>query len=159
MHALAALLCSALKPVRTFTTPGFSFVHVGNAFESEDGTTLNVDLGVFDSANILNDLKMMSLRQGPDEGRDVTGCPYMRLSLPLSEADPDVVDAAESSNLPVSGMPHTAAAARAALQVLAKSSHTLRGDEPAKGLLGFLSCSASATLGSFPTASSQYCLC
>jgi hypothetical protein len=75
-------------------------VHVGNAFEAEDGTTLNVDLGVFDSASILNDLKMSVLRQGPHEGRDITGCQYMRLSLPLSETDPDAADS--SRNLPVS---------------------------------------------------------
>jgi hypothetical protein len=92
------LCCAALQPVRTFTTPGFSFVHVGNTFESENGTTLDIDLGVFDSATIPNDLKMAALRQGPGEGSDVTGCQYMRLSLPLSEAD---TDASESSSLPV----------------------------------------------------------
>jgi hypothetical protein len=86
--------------VRTFTTPGFCFVHVGNAFESESDTTLDIDLGVFDSANILNNLKMASLRQGGEEGSDITGCQYMRLSLPLSESDPDAAEG--SSSLPVS---------------------------------------------------------
>lgn len=57
--------------MRTFSTPGFSFVHIGKAFESEGGTTLHMDMGVFDSANILNDLKMAALRQGPEEGSDV----------------------------------------------------------------------------------------
>lgn len=93
-------LSHAVQPVRTFTTPGFCFVHVGNAFESEGGTTLDIDLGVFDSASILNDLKLSALRQGPEEGADITGCQYMRLSLPLSEADPDAAEG--SSSLPVS---------------------------------------------------------
>lgn len=81
-----------LQPVRTFTTPGFCFVHIGNAFESEQGATLDVDLGVFESASILNDLKIAHLRRGPSDGSDVTGCQYMRLSLPLSDADPDAAD-------------------------------------------------------------------
>jgi hypothetical protein len=74
-------------------------VHVGNAFESEGGTTLDIDLGVFDSADILNKLKMASLRQGSEEGSDITVCQYMRLSLPLSESDPDAAEG--SSSLPV----------------------------------------------------------
>lgn len=88
-----------LQPVRTFATPGFCFVHVGNAFESEHRATLDIDLGVFESASILNDLKMAHLRQGPSDGSDITGCQYMRLSLPLSDADPDAADS--SSQLPV----------------------------------------------------------
>jgi len=100
LHCRLCTDLPALQPVKTFTTPGFCFVHVGNAFESEGGTTLDVDLGVFESASILNDLKMSALRQGPEEGRDVTGCQYMRLSLPLSDADPDAADG--SSILPVS---------------------------------------------------------
>lgn len=99
---LLPCLADMLQPVRTFTTRGFCFVHVGNVFESEGGTTLDVDLGVFDSANILNDLKMSVLRQGAHEGHDLTGCQYMRLSLPLSDTDPDAADS--SSNLPVSAL-------------------------------------------------------
>lgn len=72
---------------------------MGNAFESEGGSTLDIDLGVFDSASILNDLKMAALRAGPEEGRDITRCQYMRLSLPVSMADPDAADS--SSNIPV----------------------------------------------------------
>lgn len=100
-------------------------MHVGNAFESEAGSTLTIDLGVFEGPSILNDLKMAALRQGPPseavdsagegggggEGGvgggaaarckgDITGCQYMRLSLPLQEADPDSADG--SSSLPVS---------------------------------------------------------
>jgi carotenoid cleavage dioxygenase-like enzyme len=44
--------------VRTFTAPPFAYVHIGNAFESDDGSMLHVDLGVFKDAQILNDLKL-----------------------------------------------------------------------------------------------------
>jgi hypothetical protein len=44
--------------VRSFSAPTFAYVHIGNAFESDDGTMLHVDLGVFEDAQILNDLKM-----------------------------------------------------------------------------------------------------
>jgi hypothetical protein len=53
-----------LKPARTFLAPAFAYVHVGNAFESADGSALHVDLGVFDDGNILNDLKLQALRRG-----------------------------------------------------------------------------------------------
>jgi hypothetical protein len=66
--------------------PAFSYVHTGNAFESSDGSTLHVDLGVYPNANILNDLKLSSLREGPEEGREVTCCEYMRLDIPLGAA-------------------------------------------------------------------------
>eukprot|EP00878_Enallax_costatus_P010147 GHUV01010592.1.p1 GENE.GHUV01010592.1~~GHUV01010592.1.p1 ORF type:complete len:535 (+),score=145.73 GHUV01010592.1:183-1787(+) len=71
------------KPVQTFTTSTFTYVHCGNAFESEDGRTLHVDLAVFDDPNILNDLKLKNLRSGPEQGREVTGSQYMRLNIPL----------------------------------------------------------------------------
>ena len=47
-----------MQPVQTFTTPPFCYIHCGNAFESSDGKTLHVDLVVFDSPGILNDLKL-----------------------------------------------------------------------------------------------------
>jgi carlactone synthase/all-trans-10'-apo-beta-carotenal 13,14-cleaving dioxygenase len=71
------------KPVQTFTTPAFSYVHCGNAYESEDGGTLHVDLSVFESPQILNDLKLQAVRSGPEQGREVTRSEYMRLDIPL----------------------------------------------------------------------------
>uniref|UniRef100_A0A383VZG2 Carotenoid oxygenase n=1 Tax=Tetradesmus obliquus TaxID=3088 RepID=A0A383VZG2_TETOB len=76
------------KPVRTFTTPAFAYVHIGNAFESADGSMLHVDLGVFEDAQILNDLKLQVLRHGPEQGRQVSPCSYMRLDVPLDCTGP-----------------------------------------------------------------------
>ncbi|KAF6252627.1 retinal pigment epithelial membrane protein-domain-containing protein [Scenedesmus sp. NREL 46B-D3] len=76
------------KPVRTFTVPAFAYVHIGNAFESEDGSMLHVDLGVFGDAQILNDLKLQALRHGPEQGRQVSRCAYMRLDVPLDCTGP-----------------------------------------------------------------------
>ena len=84
--AVAAVLPLLLQPVKTFTMPAFSYVHIGNAFESSDGTTLHVDLAVYPNANILNDLKLSSLKRGPEEGREVTRCEYMRMDIPLDAA-------------------------------------------------------------------------
>eukprot|EP00879_Flechtneria_rotunda_P014155 GHRR01014790.1.p1 GENE.GHRR01014790.1~~GHRR01014790.1.p1 ORF type:complete len:330 (+),score=69.39 GHRR01014790.1:226-1215(+) len=79
------------KPVKTFWTPAFSYIHIGNAFESEDGRTLHVDLGVFKDAQILNDLKLQPLRQGPERpegGKEISPCTYQRLDIPLTGTGP-----------------------------------------------------------------------
>jgi hypothetical protein len=52
------LLILCVQLVRTFTAPTFAYVHIGNIFESDDGSMLHLDFGVFEDAQILNDLKL-----------------------------------------------------------------------------------------------------
>eukprot|EP00775_Hariotina_reticulata_P005847 gene5847-6088_t len=71
------------RAVQTFICPAFAFVHTGNAFESADGLTLHVDLIAYDDPAILNHLKLSALSAGPEDGRQVPACQYMRLDVPL----------------------------------------------------------------------------
>ncbi|WIA29067.1 hypothetical protein OEZ86_011578 [Tetradesmus obliquus] len=74
--------------VRSFTCPTFFYFHVGNAFKSEDGSTLHVDLAAYDDPQILKDLMLQPLLQ-PARGADgalqqqVSRSWYKRLSIPL----------------------------------------------------------------------------
>lgn len=78
-----------LQAVQTFTCPSFFYFHVGNAFESDDGSTLHVDLAVYDDPQILLDLSLQPLVSpalGPDGQllQQVSKSYYKRLSIPLN---------------------------------------------------------------------------
>jgi carotenoid cleavage dioxygenase-like enzyme len=85
---LLLLLLLACQEVRSFTCPTFFYFHVGNAFESEDGSSLHVDLAAYDDPQILKDLMLQPLLQ---PARDADGALqqqmsrswYKRLSIPL----------------------------------------------------------------------------
>lgn len=66
--------------VRTFKAPTFFFFHVANAFE--EGGMLNVDLAVYEDAQILRDLEIKNLMAFP--GQDISRSALRRLSMPLS---------------------------------------------------------------------------
>jgi carotenoid cleavage dioxygenase-like enzyme len=74
--------------VRSFTCPTFFYFHVGNAFESEDGSSLHVDVAAYDDPQILKDLMLQPLLQ-PARGADgvlqqqVSRSWYKRLTIPL----------------------------------------------------------------------------
>jgi carotenoid cleavage dioxygenase-like enzyme len=77
--------------VRTFTCPSFFFFHVGNAFESEDGQHLHVDLAAYDDPQILKDLLLQPLVNPTvdDAGQlhqQVSQSCYKRLTIPLDPA-------------------------------------------------------------------------
>eukprot|EP00775_Hariotina_reticulata_P013764 gene13764-13883_t len=77
--------------VRSFTFPSFFFFHVGNAFESEDGRYLHVDLAAYEDPQILKDLLLQPLVAptvscaGQLEQQVSQSC-YKRLSIPLDPA-------------------------------------------------------------------------
>lgn len=81
--------CRRLQEARSFTCPTFFFFHVGNAFESEDGTSLCVDLAAYDDPAILNDLLLEPLRRpalAPDGqlAAPLSPSAYKRLTIPLT---------------------------------------------------------------------------
>jgi carotenoid cleavage dioxygenase-like enzyme len=78
----------AAQTVRSFTCPTFFFFHVGNAFESADGSSLHVDLAAYDDPQILLDLGLDPLRQPRKDGagalqQQVSTSSYRRLTIPL----------------------------------------------------------------------------
>jgi len=82
------LLLPALQAVRTFTCPTFFFFHVGNAFESADGSSLHVDIAAYDDPQILLDLGLDNLlRPRVDAAgrlqQQVSRSSYRRLTIPL----------------------------------------------------------------------------
>lgn len=74
-----------LQAVRSFICPSFFFMHVGNCFESSDGSTLYVDLAVYDDPDILLDLTLDKLRSPQVSGEGVSRSYYKRLAIPLTE--------------------------------------------------------------------------
>ncbi|KAF6266758.1 carotenoid oxygenase [Scenedesmus sp. NREL 46B-D3] len=68
--------------------PTFFYFHVGNAFESADGSSLHVDLAAYDDPQILKDLLLQPLLR-PARGADgtlqqqVSRSWYKRLTIPL----------------------------------------------------------------------------
>jgi carotenoid cleavage dioxygenase-like enzyme len=90
------LLCCpsflGLQAVRSFTCPTFFFFHVGNAFESPDGSCLHVDLAGYQDPQILLDLGLDLLRQPRMDAagglqQQVSTSGYWRLSIPLQGQD------------------------------------------------------------------------
>lgn len=74
--------------MRTFTCPTLFFFHVGNAFESEDGSCLHVDVAGYDDPQILLDLALQPLKQPQLDAagrlqQQVSTSSYRRLTLPL----------------------------------------------------------------------------
>lgn len=87
---LCFFLCPALcQIVRSFTCPTFFFFHAGNAFESEDGSTLYVDIAAYDDPDILLDLALDRVKNVEVDAdgrlqRQVARSSYKRLSIPLT---------------------------------------------------------------------------
>jgi carotenoid cleavage dioxygenase-like enzyme len=78
----------APQTVRSFTCPTFFFFHVGNAYESADGSSLLVDLAGYDDPQILLDLGLDPLRQPRTDTigalqQQVSSSTYRRLTIPL----------------------------------------------------------------------------
>ena len=73
---------SLLQPVKTFKAPNFFTFHYANAFYSEDGATLHVDMGAYDDPAILNDL-LLSPLVSPGPQQQVSRSSLRRMSIPL----------------------------------------------------------------------------
>lgn len=78
-----------LQEVRTFTCPTFFFFHVGNAYESPDGSCLHVDLAGYQDPQILLDLALPPLQQPHLDAagrlqQQVSTSSYSRLTIPLT---------------------------------------------------------------------------
>lgn len=90
---MPAHCCSlGLQAVRSFTCPTFFFFHVGNAFESADGSCLHVDLAGYEDPQILLDLSLDPLRQPRMDAagglqQQVSVSSYQRLTIPLQGQD------------------------------------------------------------------------
>lgn len=90
---MPAHCCSLdLQAVRSFTCPTFFFFHVGNAFESADGSCLHVDLAGYEDPQILLDLGLDPLRQPRMDAagglqQQVSTSGYWRLTIPLQGED------------------------------------------------------------------------
>lgn len=67
--------------VQTFRAPSFFAFHYGNAFESDDGRLLHVDLAAYEDPEIVNSLLIGRLMEYP--GRDLPRASYSRLTIPL----------------------------------------------------------------------------
>jgi carotenoid cleavage dioxygenase-like enzyme len=63
-HVLSSL-SSCVQPVRTFTAPAFFTFHYVNAFESADGQSLHLDMGMYDGPEVMNDLYLDRLAAYP----------------------------------------------------------------------------------------------
>lgn len=83
----------------TFEAPPLFSFHTVNAFESEDGKMLHVDLSVYDNPDIINDLSLDRLRAVP--GKEVSKCHLRRLSIPLQKPSPST----PSSPTPIAKIP------------------------------------------------------
>lgn len=84
----AVCLSPALQEVRSFTCPTFFFFHVGNAYESADGSCLHVDIAGYDDPQILLDLSLEPLVQPRKDAagglqQQVSPSSYRRLTIPL----------------------------------------------------------------------------
>lgn len=77
-----------LQAVRTFTCPTFFFFHVGNTFESADGSSLHVDIAAYDDPQILLDFGLDNLLRPKVDAagrlqQQVSRSSYRRLTIPL----------------------------------------------------------------------------
>lgn len=75
--------------MRSFTCPTFFFFHVGNAYESEDGSCLHVDIAAYDDPQILLDLDLAPLKRPAVDAagalqQQVSRSSYRRLTIPLN---------------------------------------------------------------------------
>ena len=50
--------------IRRFSMPAYFTFHYANAFESEDGTELNIDFGWQEHPGMLNNLRLAEMRSG-----------------------------------------------------------------------------------------------
>jgi len=82
------------KPVKTFKVPNFFTFHYANAFYSEDGTTLHVDMGAYDDPAILNDL-LLSPLVSPGPQQQVARSSLRRMSIPLEGEEGTMLEAPE----------------------------------------------------------------
>lgn len=78
--------------MRTFDCPTFFYFHVGNAYESADGSCLHVDLAAYDDPQILHDLSLQPLTsprvdQAGELQQQVSRAHYKRLTIPLTGTD------------------------------------------------------------------------
>lgn len=85
MHCIQHLL----QAVNTFDCAPFFYFHFGNAFESEDGRSLHVDLAAYEDPQILHDLSLQPLAspawsQAGGLQQQVSKAYYKRLTIPLT---------------------------------------------------------------------------